>query len=195
MCLNIDGGMYGGGAWICLPAAAAISKKGLIADFLIKINKSQKAAFWLKCQSTVNDVGILSLSGVTRSVMNCFQHRRGLEHAFNTSSYAPVRAPPSLQQHRSSSRTATAHHAASTAHHSKHRSRQHYSQHRTYSKHIAAGTIAASTAHYRQHRSRHIDSQHRTPQTASQQAHRSSIAHRKHEQFNTASAPCNAGPF
>jgi hypothetical protein len=108
---------------------------------------------------------------------------------------SPVLAQPSLQQHRSSLTQRYSSIAANTAHHSQHRSRQHYSQHRTLQQtlqqapsppaphttaNIAAGSITASTAHYSQHRSSHTEA---------------NIEHCKHEQFNTASAPCNAGPF
>jgi hypothetical protein len=133
---------------------------------------------------------ILSLSGVTRtSVKNCFQHRRGLAHCI---SYIIIRYQP-----RSAFTTAAM--LIIT-----HRSRQHHSPHRTSqtapqqatsqpAPHIAdstaAGNIADSTA-----AGKHC-SPHRTSQTASQQATSSQHCTPQTEQFDNASAPCNAGPF
>jgi hypothetical protein len=126
--------------------------------------------------------------------MNCFI--AGVDwNALIHHHISPVLAPPSLQQHRSSLTHRYSSIAANTAHHSQHRSRHHRRQHRTLqpasqqapsppaphiTASITAGTVTASTAHHSQHHSRYTEA---------------NIEHCKHEQFNNASAPCNAGPF
>jgi hypothetical protein len=108
----------------------------------------------------------------------------------------PIRAPPSQKQqcslpqrYRRLTSQPAPHTAANTTAGSRH------NQHRTPQPTLPQAHITASTAHRSQHY-RRLTSQ-PAPHTAANITAGSitaSTAHRRSEQFNNASAPCNAGP-